>query len=198
MPGPKVPFRRPAPARREAETVPLPASVPERSVERTPAERTPVERTPVERTLVERTTASARPVLVFPDVMLRFVVRERVAGVDTYSLPGGEAVELKPGDVFFWGIHGSSECPYWDDCSGQHLYAVCPNGGWWDVDSRASNCSKKDDRKHRCWVRHGNPARGELDVDKNGGVTCAAGAGSIQCGNYHGFVQGFAFVRARR
>jgi len=42
---------------------------------------------------------------------------------------------------------------------------------------------------HRCWVRHGRPEDGTLHVDKNG-VTCAAGAGSIVAGNFHGFLHG--------
>lgn len=53
-------------------------------------------------------------------------------------------------------------------------------------DARASNCTMPDDKIHKCWVRHGTFG-GELHVDKNG-VTCAAVAGSIICGAYHGFL----------
>lgn len=60
-------------------------------------------------------------------------------------------------------------------------------GGEWMIDSRASNCTMPDDNAHKCWVRHGKPEDGTLHVDKNG-VTCAAGAGSILCGDYHGFL----------
>lgn len=61
-------------------------------------------------------------------------------------------------------------------------------GGEWMVDSRASNCTLPNDDVHKCWVRHGDPRKPEtLHVDKNG-LTCAAGAGSIQCGSYHGFL----------
>lgn len=60
-------------------------------------------------------------------------------------------------------------------------------GGEWPIDSRASNCTMPDDNTHKCWVRHGLPEDGTLHVDKNG-HTCAAGAGSIQCGSYHGFL----------
>lgn len=73
-------------------------------------------------------------------------------------------------------------------------------GGDWNVDGEASNCTRKQDqavpgqpgvrrfgRSHYCWVRHGDPRTGEIHVDKNGN-TCAAGAGSIICGNYHGFL----------
>lgn len=62
--------------------------------------------------------------------------------------------------------------------------------GWWFIDSRANNCTKRGDHhpmKHRCWVRHGTVGD-PLTVDKNGD-TCAAGAGSIQCASWHGFLQ---------
>lgn len=96
----------------------------------------------------------------------------------------------EPGDIYFrqlnckvWG------CGYgWTNCSGIHLHTVLPTGEPWDVDSRASNCTMKDDGEHRCWVRHGDPSKGELvHVDKNG-LTCAAGAGSIATSQWHGFL----------
>lgn len=71
------------------------------------------------------------------------------------------------------------------------LYAICPNGYPWNIDGRASNCTMPEDNKHRCWVRHGEPP--EITVDKNG-YTCAAGAGSIQAGDYHGFLQNGHFT----
>jgi hypothetical protein len=58
-------------------------------------------------------------------------------------------------------------------------------GGDWMVEQRASNCTMPDDNEHRCWVRHGAPP--VVTVNK-AGHTCAAGAGSIQCGSYHGFL----------
>jgi hypothetical protein len=74
-------------------------------------------------------------------------------------------------------------------------------GGEWNVDSIASNCTRRDDDVHRCWVRHGDPTDPQglrtgqpLHVDKNGN-TCAAGAGSIQCGSYHGFLHSGALVQ---
>lgn len=70
---------------------------------------------------------------------------------------------------------------------GRYLIVKTP-GGDWAIDSRASNCTRKDDNTHRCWVRHGKPEDGTLNVDKNGD-TCAAGAGSIMCGSYHGFLR---------
>ncbi len=70
---------------------------------------------------------------------------------------------------------------------GRRLIVKTP-GGDWDIDSRASNCTMPNDDAHRCWVRHGRPEDGTLNVDKNGN-TCQAGAGSIICGNYHGFLR---------
>lgn len=69
------------------------------------------------------------------------------------------------------------------------LTVMLPNGRTWMVDSRASNCTLPDDTVHKCWVRHGDPrtAPGTLHVDKDG-VTCSAGGGSIQAGDYHGFL----------
>ena len=67
------------------------------------------------------------------------------------------------------------------------LIVKCPNGRDWYVDSEASNCTRKGE-PHQCWCRHGDPRECRVTVDKNGD-TCAAGAGSIQAGDYHGFLQ---------
>lgn len=75
---------------------------------------------------------------------------------------------------------------------GRFLVVRLPNGRDWCIDSRASNCTLPQDNVHRCWVRHGEPPN--LTVDKNG-VTCAAGAGSIQAGDYHGFLRGGRLVQ---
>lgn len=84
------------------------------------------------------------------------------------------------------GTDGTQPCHDWDNCPGEHLHVVCPNGRHWDIDGRASNCTLPQDRTHRCWVRHGDPP--QITVDKSG-QTCSAGAGSIQIGDYHGFLQ---------
>ena len=58
------------------------------------------------------------------------------------------------------------------------------------VDYNASNCTKKDERTHRCWVRHGTVGD-QLTLDKNGN-TCGAGAGSLFMGpnhEWHGFLR---------
>lgn len=66
-------------------------------------------------------------------------------------------------------------------------------GGDWIIDSEASNCTRKGDKTHRCWVREGEPPN--VTVGK-GGETCAAGAGSIlqekrggHSRDYHGFLR---------
>lgn len=75
---------------------------------------------------------------------------------------------------------------------GKFLSARTP-GGDWVIDSRASNCTMKDDNTHRCWIRHGDPLTGQVTVDKNG-LTCAAGGGSIDTGRWHGFLRNGEFV----
>ena len=61
------------------------------------------------------------------------------------------------------------ECLFWDNCDGKHLIVMLPNGRIQDCDSRASNCTKKNDKTHRCWVRHGTPP--DITIDKDG-ETC--------------------------
>lgn len=62
---------------------------------------------------------------------------------------------------------------------------VRPNFDW-SPDRRASNCTRLDDDKHKCWVRHGEPPN--ITVDKDGD-TCSAGAGSIVAPDWHGFLR---------
>ena len=73
----------------------------------------------------------------------------------------------------------------WDNQTGPNLIVKTP-GGEWNIDGRARNCTLPKDRLHRCWVRHGFAPK--IHVDKNG-RTCSAGAGSIICGKYHGFLR---------
>jgi len=104
-----------------------------------------------------------------------------------YGLPG-------IGDMFFEDWYGCAmerdgRCLYgWTNCLEPHLIVIMPTEHRWDLSGRASNCTMKDDTTHRCWVRHGNPAKGELvHVDK-AGVTCGAGAGSLAIPGWHGFL----------
>lgn len=110
----------------------------------------------------------------------------------TYRLPGRRKSLLN-----FSPITDAPPGAMWDawwmgewarGADGICLCVCLPNGRTWMVDSVASNCTKPDDRDHRCWIRHGDPKTGNVTVDKNGN-TCAAGAGSIQADDYHGFLQ---------
>jgi hypothetical protein len=80
-------------------------------------------------------------------------------------------------------LHGHKQ---WVGPDGAAWHMVCPNGCTWHIDGQASDCTMPNDHEHKCWVRHGTAP--VFTVDKNG-PTCAAGAGSIICGDYHGFLQ---------
>ncbi|ABE63158.1 hypothetical protein Nham_2366 [Nitrobacter hamburgensis X14] len=69
---------------------------------------------------------------------------------------------------------------------GRSIACRLPDGRDWHIDSRASNCTMKDDAGHRCWIRHGTVGE-VIHVDKVGN-TCAAGAGSIAVPSFHGFL----------
>lgn len=120
--------------------------------------------------------------------------------------------EMPPGAVYDadW-MHGWAE-----NCGpdGRSICAILPNGAYWCIDSRATNCDSpckhcqkpfhqhiraggiptcpgyEDAKPHKCWIRHGEPPN--LTVDKNG-VTCGAGAGSIAVTGWHGFLSGGVF-----
>lgn len=91
-----------------------------------------------------------------------------------------------PAGAMFFVSFSSGHCSVHEPPCSQHLHCVTPDKHWWDIDSRANNCTMPTDKKHRCWVRHGEPP--QITVDKNG-LTCAAGAGSIQTGSWHGFLR---------
>jgi len=104
-------------------------------------------------------------------------------------------------DASWYRSHGGGE--YMTGPDGISLVVKLPNGSDWCVDQQASNCTRTQwgpkeidgrmcenvwlGRTHYCWVRRGDPRTGNVHVDKNGD-TCAAGAGSIQSGRYHGFL----------
>lgn len=99
---------------------------------------------------------------------------------------------LGPGAMYYREHRDDSWCTgRWTNCDGRHLHVVLPNRIDWDVDSRASNCTMPNDTTHRCWIREGDPPN--VTAGKNG-HTCTAGAGSIQAGDYHGFLQGGALT----
>lgn len=81
---------------------------------------------------------------------------------------------------------------YMQGDDGQSLIVKLPNGSLWMIDSRANNCTRTNDDQnlHRCWIRHGEAPLITVDKDTRGGTfeTCAAGAGSIAAGGWHGFL----------
>lgn len=77
----------------------------------------------------------------------------------------------------------------WVGPDGITLMVQLPNLWTWHVDGPCSNCTLPNDREHYCWTRKGDPRTGNVDVGKHYGRTCSAGAGSIQAGNYHGFLR---------
>lgn len=100
---------------------------------------------------------------------------------------------VQPGDEYTWrtappgAMVWAHWAPEWrQGFDGRSLLVKLPNGLEWSVDSEANNCTRKGDRTHRCWVREGEPPN--VTVGKSG-ETCAAGAGSILSGNYHGFLR---------
>jgi hypothetical protein len=66
------------------------------------------------------------------------------------------------------------------------LFVILPNRKEWAIDERATNCTLPKDNNHRCWIRTGEPP--VITAGKKG-PTCAAGAGSIRAGDYHGFLE---------
>jgi hypothetical protein len=121
---------------------------------------------------------------IAPEETKRQVFNKRL-----YNTPSGD---LEPGCLYYAPWYDDV---YWDNQSTPSLCAICPNGGHWVIDGRASNCTMPEDKTHRCWVRHGDPENGTIHVDKNG-HTCAAGGGSIISGDYHGFLHNGEFTKA--
>lgn len=101
------------------------------------------------------------------------------------AIPKGERGSPLPG-AMFWIEFSGGKCSDHEPPCERHLTVVCPDGHWWTIDSRASNCGSPEDKVHRCWVRHGEPPN--ITVDK-AGVTCSAGSGSIQTPDWHGFLR---------
>lgn len=89
-----------------------------------------------------------------------------------------------PAGAMYWAdwYHGTQ----YVGADGKSLVVVLPGRHTWNVDSRANNCTRPDDNKHKCWVRHGEVPN--ITVDKNGD-TCSAGAGSIIVPGWHGFLR---------
>lgn len=101
----------------------------------------------------------------------------------------GVKVEPTPGAMWFadWYQRKGPD--------GHHLIVRTP-GGDWHVDGFASNCTRKGDWDHYCWVRHGEPPN--ITVDKNGntcGCGCSIGQGEGYR-DYHGFLRNGELVSA--
>ena len=96
--------------------------------------------------------------------------------------------DMPPGAM--WDATWLHDVRGWCGPDGRSLVVRLPNGRDWHIDGRASNCTMPKDDVHKCWVRTGEPP--VLTVGK-GGNTCAAGAGSILAGNYHGFLRNGRF-----
>lgn len=129
-----------------------------------------------------------------------FIEMRRVDTGETFARP----YDLPPGAVYAdWDQYGGGDNPHnWTNApdaegrryrvfrpgaDGRVLVCVLPDNHHWIIDSRCNNCGSPDDDQHWCWCRHGSPEDGSLHVDKNG-LTCSAGAGSIQSGNWHGYL----------
>lgn len=115
----------------------------------------------------------------------------------------GEEMLLRdaPAGAMWFLDHYVERFPTWDRSKPWHVHPGPDNrvlcvrtpGGDWIVDSRANNCTMPQDNEHACWVRTGEPPNVTAGKD---GPTCAAGAGSIGIGDYHGFLRDGWLVRA--
>lgn len=104
-----------------------------------------------------------------------------------YVRDNGELYTLRnlpPGAMY--DMPWKHDFPQWCGVDGLSICVILPNGAPWEIDSKASNCTKPDDDVHKCWCRHGEPPK--ITVDKVGN-TCEAGAGSIIVRDFHGFLR---------
>lgn len=99
--------------------------------------------------------------------------------------------EFGPGAM--WNQEWLNENSHMRGDDGLSISVICPNGREWFIDGGCSNCTKPEDTIHRCWCRHGIPPI--LTIDKNCN-SCDAGAGSIQAGDWHGFLRDGFLVEA--
>jgi hypothetical protein len=116
--------------------------------------------------------------------------------------PEGRPLRIRDFPVgALWSEPHLEEHPAYVGPDGLSLHVRTP-GGVWCIDSQASNCTRDQNvpvegepgvtrftRTHYCWPRKGDPRTEPVDVAKEHGPTCSAGAGSIICGDYHGFLR---------
>jgi hypothetical protein len=104
----------------------------------------------------------------------------------------------EPGDAWWRDLAAEGDHQYcpgrWSNCNGRHLFLCLPDGRHWDVMGRASNCDKKEDRLHRCWVLEGDPAKDKIVSVNKRGLTCGAGMGSFVSDHWHGFLTNSVFI----
>lgn len=143
---------------------------------------------------------------VEPPGLPKLSPKRQVFAKTLYATPDASWIGMpRVGDCYYADWYGCAErkgdCVHgWTNCNGCHVIIHVPNPGgftkpgyeeghWWDVNGRASNCTLPDDTLHRCWVVHGAPEQENLHVDK-AGLTCDAGAGSLDTGRWHGHCLG--------
>lgn len=104
----------------------------------------------------------------------------------------GEEMTLRDApDGAMWDATWFHSVLDWCGPDGRSIICRVPTNHDWNIDGRASNCTRPNE-PHKCWVRHGEVPN--LTVDKSGGETCAAGAGSILTSTWHGFLRGGELV----
>jgi hypothetical protein len=91
--------------------------------------------------------------------------------------------EFGPGAM--WNAEYLVHNPFYLGPDGRSIIVILPNGNEWTIDGPCRNCTNPEDSTHKCWCRHGDPPN--LTIDKNCN-SCSAGGGSIQSGDYHGFL----------
>ena len=113
----------------------------------------------------------------------------QINGHRLFFRPGETTVftlrEAPAGAMWFADFYDQIYRPQLEHC----LVVKLPCGTEWCVDGQANNCTIADDHRqerHHCWVITGTLP--DITVGK-GGPTCAAGAGSIATGAYHGFLR---------
>jgi hypothetical protein len=89
-----------------------------------------------------------------------------------------------PGAI--WRAWWYKDTPGWCGADGKCYVCRMPGGHEWMIDGHASNCTRREDKVHKCWCRHGEAPN--FTVDKNGN-TCSAGAGSIVVPGWHGYLR---------
>jgi hypothetical protein len=107
--------------------------------------------------------------------------------------PDGQCIHVKvPNGALgsYWNVDSrasncDSPCKWCRAPYRSHKKENCSNPG--DAEHTWTKGSYEDGRPHKCWIRSGDPRLGTLHVDKNG-VTCNAGAGSIDNRKWHGFL----------